>query len=228
MNWAARVMVYLNYATSLVLLNLLWILGVLAGGIVTGILPASRSCSRLVTALFLGSPSDRVWHDFWSYYARSWKASNQRGWPFLAVAALAAADLYAFRIAQLNGLETAAFFLIPFLIVAAMTTVAFSFYLAVELRYTDAFAATWRFVLLAPLTFFPTSLSILLLLTAFTMLTWQLPLIIILAGFIVPVALPAVIAGSTIDRRLAPGFRSDDSLLINAEVERTIRLSRRV
>lgn len=227
MGWAQRVMVFLNVATQLVLINVLWLLGTLAGGVVLGVLPASVSAARLVTALFLGSPSDALWRDFWLWWQRSWASSHRRGWPFGVVVVLSVADLWAFRVAQLNDLQTATFFLIPFLVVTALSAVAFSFFLATELRYRDTFAATWRFVLLAPLTFVGTSAAILLVLTAFMMLTWQFPLAVVLAGWVVPVALPAVMAGSSLDRRLAPGFPPDDALLTNADAERSARITSR-
>lgn len=109
MGWAQRVMVFLNVATQLVLINVLWLLGTLAGGVVLGVLPASVSAARLVTALFLGSPSDALWRDFWLWWQHSWASAHRRGWPFGVVVVLSVADLWAFRVAQLNDLQTATF-----------------------------------------------------------------------------------------------------------------------
>lgn len=83
MGWAQRVMVFLNVATQLVLINVLWLLGTLAGGVVLGVLPASVSAARLVTALFLGSPSDALWRDFWLWWQHSWASAHRRGWPLV-------------------------------------------------------------------------------------------------------------------------------------------------
>ncbi|WP_019146863.1 YesL family protein [Timonella senegalensis] len=214
--WAGRVMVFLTYATHIVVLNFLWVLGTLAGGIVLGIAPATHSLGRLFTALTLGSPSPNLWTEFWRGYARGFKESNRKAWPFTVLALLAVADLAAFRISTINGWGGATALLPAFVVVTLLCLIAHAYFHASLLRFSDSWGATLKFAFAAPLTFLPATIAILLVNVAFLMLTWQLPLAALLVGFSIPLGFSIVVAGSAIDRAYSPGFRREDVLLVEA------------
>ena len=58
--WAGRVMVFLRFATQIVAVNVLVLLGTLAGGVLLGLLPALGSGGSLLARLAAGDPSDRL------------------------------------------------------------------------------------------------------------------------------------------------------------------------
>ncbi len=215
--WTGRVMAFLNYATQLVVLNFLWILGTLLGGFVLGVAPATLSLGRLVTALSLGDPSGSLWRDFWSYYFAQFWSVNKQAWVFTALAIIAGADLYAFRIAAYNGIAGTGALLAPFIIVALLCVVANAYFHASRLRFRDTQWATLKFAFLSPLAFLPATLAIILINIAFFMLTWQLPITAVLIGFSVPLGASIVIAGHAIDRAYHSGFLATDRLLTDAD-----------
>jgi uncharacterized membrane protein YesL len=225
--WTGKVMEFLTYATQIVVLNFLWIMGTLAGGVILGIAPATRALGRLTTALFLGEPSTSLWRDFWSTWRTRFWVTNKYAWPFTVLFLLAGADLYAFRVAALNGWSGTGLLLAPFLIVTAACVVAYAYLHASFLRFDDSVVATIRFAFASPLAFLPTTAAILLVNLAFVMLTWQVPLVVVLIGFSVPIGFSVVLAGHALDRAYGGGFLEGDALLAQAHESWTKRSAER-
>lgn len=76
---------FLDWPLRLVGLNLLWILGVLAGLVVGGLAPSTLALYAVVREYVRGG-SPRMWHDFWGHW-RAGLASSQvpLGLPILTV-----------------------------------------------------------------------------------------------------------------------------------------------
>lgn len=216
MGWAGKVMVFLTYATQIVIANFLWILGVLAGGVVLGVGPATLALGRLMTALALGEPSSAPWRDFWFTWRTEFWAVNKLAWPFVALGVLAFADLYAFRVASLNGWSGTGALLAPFIIVVTACVVAYAYFHASLLRFRDSFLPTMRFAFVSPLAFAPTTAAVILVNVAFLMLTWQFPIVIVLCGFSAPIGFSILLAGVALDKAYDHGFLPEDALLADA------------
>lgn len=75
-----RLYTWLDWPVRLVGLNLLWILGVLAGLVVAGLAPSTHALYALQRAYLLGR-SPRMWRDFWS----QWRAHLPASQPALGV-----------------------------------------------------------------------------------------------------------------------------------------------
>lgn len=208
LGWAGRVMVVLRYATQLVVVNLLWILGTVCGLVVLGAFPATRSATRLFEALRRRRPSESLLRDFWDGYRTDFWRTNLLGLPFWVLGALAVLDLQVFRAAADAGERFASVLLAPFGVVVVVSGVALAFLFAVLLRFRDAVPATWRFVFVAPFLSLGTALAIVLTVGAFVVLTWQWPLLVPLLGFSGPIFLATWLAG----RRLDALFGAEDFL----------------
>lgn len=225
--WAGKVMIFLTYATQIVILNFLWILGTLAGAIVLGVGPSTRSLGRLATALMQGSPADNPWSEFWSHWRSKFWETNKKGWPFIVLFMLATADLIALEVLSQAGVSNSGLLLGPFIIVAAACAVAYAFFHASLLRFNDGARATMRFSFVAPVGFFPTTIAILLVCLAFVMLGWNWPIITVLCGFSIPLGFSIAMAGRALDRAYEGGFLADDSLLVEGAQEATVRDAKR-
>ncbi|WP_315095839.1 YesL family protein [uncultured Cellulomonas sp.] len=195
--WAGRVMVFLRVGTQLVGINLLVVVGTLAGGVVLGAYPALGAGGALLSRLAGGTPSEHVWHDFWTAYRDGFRRLNVLGAPLtvgfllfaLDAAVLAAASAGPARAALTVGVVALA----VYLVVALATLVP------VARRYADVPASrTWRFVAVAPLLSPLTSLAVLVafavLAVTFTYVTVLVPL--------VGLSVPLLVSGWLVDQRL--------------------------
>lgn len=225
--WAGKVMVFLTYATQIVILNFLWILGTLAGAVVLGLGPATRSMGRLATALMQGAPAQNPWKEFWGHWRAHFWETNRKGWPFIVLFVVATADLIALEVLSNSGVDNAGLLLGPFVIVAASCAVAYAFFQASLLRFKDGAWATLRFSFIAPIGFLPTTLAILLVNLAFAMIGWNWPIVSVLCGFSIPLGFSIAIAGRAMDRSYQGGFLTEDTLLVEGAQEATVRDAKR-
>lgn len=216
LGWAGRVMVALRYATQLVLVNLLWVVGTLCGLVVLGAFPATRSAARLFEALRRRRPSESLLRDFWDGYRTDFWRTNLLGAPFWVLGALAVLDLQVFRAAADADERFASLLLAPFVVVVVVCGVALSFLVAVLLRFRDGILATWRFVLVAPFLSVGTSLAIVLTVGGFVVLTWQWPVLVVLLGSSAPIFLGTWLAGRRLDELFGDGGFLGDPLLAQA------------
>ncbi|TDC48134.1 DUF624 domain-containing protein [Jiangella ureilytica] len=76
---------YLDWPVRLAALNLLWLLGVLAGLVLFGLAPATAALYAVLRAYVLNR-SPRLWHDFWAVWRSSLRSSQLvLGVPILTV-----------------------------------------------------------------------------------------------------------------------------------------------
>ncbi|RIQ32520.1 YesL family protein [Jiangella rhizosphaerae] len=80
-----RLYAYLDWPVRLAVLNLLWLLGVLAGLVLFGLAPATAALYAVLRAYVLGR-SPRLWRDFWAVWRSSLRSSQLvLGVPILTV-----------------------------------------------------------------------------------------------------------------------------------------------
>ena len=106
--WTGRIMQILHVATSLVAVNLMFILGTLLGLGVLGLMPASVAASAVLRRgdLLTGAAEGGVVRTFWARYRAEFVRANLAGVPLGIVAVLLAAD--AVLLPQLEGPLSAA------------------------------------------------------------------------------------------------------------------------
>jgi uncharacterized membrane protein YesL len=195
--WAGRVMVFLRVGTQLVVVNLLLVLGTLAGAVLLGAYPALAAGGGLLARLAAGTPSEHLWRDFWSAYRSGFRRLNLLGAPLsvgfavlaLDASVLAAASAGPTRAALTVGVVT----LTAYLLVALTTLVP------VARRYDDVpVARTWRFVAVAPLLSPVTSVAVLGALVVLTVTFAYVTVLLALVGL----SLPLLASGWLVDQRL--------------------------
>ncbi|WP_421734806.1 YesL family protein [Cellulomonas sp.] len=195
--WAGRVMVFLRVGTQLVAVNVLVVLGTLAGGIVLGAYPALGAGGSVLARLAAGTPSEHLWSDFWAGYRSGFRRLNVLGAPltvgFLLLAldasVLAAASAGPARAALTVGVVA----LTGYLLVALATLVP------VARRYEGVPATrTWRFVAVAPLLSPLTGLAVLAALAVLAVTFAQVTVLLPLVGL----SLPLLVSGWLVDQRL--------------------------
>lgn len=204
LGWAGRVMQWLCFGTRLVLVNVLFVAGTLAGLVLFGLFPAAVAASTVLGRLRLGeagdnSASDHMVRDFIRVYrSQFWQANRVGSIFWLAGVVLflngltvtgttaAASPVHAVLLvlAALAGLGTLA---------AAVTAVALCS------RYRDSVASVWRTALVLPLVSPLLSLSLLATLTAAVVIFAALPALVPLVG----VSLPLLLSGWLVGRRLS-------------------------
>lgn len=193
--WAGRVMVVLRFATQVVALNLLILVGTLAGGVLLGLFPALGSAGTLLARLAARDPSDRLWSDFWSGWRSGFGRLNRLGWPLWVVGVLLVAD--ASVLAAADGPVAVALRAALALLTAYLVVVG-AFLLAAARRYDETAARTWRFVALAPLLAPATALGVVVTVASIALACVELTVLIPLIG----VALPLAATGWLADHRL--------------------------
>ncbi|WP_265522796.1 DUF624 domain-containing protein [Oerskovia flava] len=215
--WAGRVMVFLRVAAHLVAVNLLVGLGTLVGLGVGGLFPALDAGGRLLARLAAGDPSDRLWRDFWSAFARGWRRSVLVGVPFWCAGAFVAADLLVLRaVAPLDGGPVAALLLGGVVLLAVYLLVALAYVPPTLRRYDEPVGRTLRFValapLLSPLTALAVAVTTVVVVMACTAVSVLAPL--------VALSLPLLLGGLLVDRWLDVIDRAAATSPAQARIER--------
>lgn len=82
-NWAGTIMNIIDKITKLVLINLLWVVFVIAGLGVFGIMPATAAVNILIRKLLVGEELSNLFRSFWNEYKKSFLSSNLIGVIFL-------------------------------------------------------------------------------------------------------------------------------------------------
>lgn len=202
LGWAGRVMQWLGFATRLVLVNVLFVAGTLAGLVLFGLFPAAVAATTVLGRLRLGdtdddSQSGHVVRDFVRVYRSQFWHTNRVGSIFwlagvvlylnvLTAGTTAASPFHAVLLvlATVGGLGTLA---------AAATAVALCS------RYRDSVTSVWRTAFVLPLVSPLMGLSLLATLTAAVVIFSALPMLVPLVG----VSLPLLLSGWLVGRRLA-------------------------
>ncbi|MEZ0448135.1 YesL family protein [Cellulomonas sp. ICMP 17802] len=194
--WAGRVMAFLRVGTQLVGVNLLMVLGTLAGAVLLGLYPALSAGGSLLARLASGQASEHLWREFWAAYRADLRRLNVLGAPVTVGAVLLGLDAAALLAAPSGparaALTVAVVGLAAYLLVALATLVP------VARRYPASAARTWRFVALAPLLSPLTSVGVLATLVLVAVLVSRVTVLVPLAGL----SLPLLATGWLVDQRL--------------------------
>lgn len=190
--WTGGVMRVLRRVTRLVEVNVLVLLGTLAGGVVLGLWPSLRAASSV---LLDGDPADSPWRPFWRAWRDGWRRANLLGVPLWVVGA--ALWLDSLVLAQLVGPARAGLQVGLFL-VGAWTAVVLAYWPRVVLRYDRPGRVTWRFLLLSPALGPGTAVGAVVVLAVCGLVSYVIPLLGLLAG----VAVPLWLTGRMVDERL--------------------------
>jgi uncharacterized membrane protein YesL len=190
--WTGGVMRVLRRATRLVEINVLILLGALAGVVVLGVWPAIRAASAV---LLDGDPAESPWRPFWRAWRDGLRRANVLGAPLSVVGVALLLD--SLVLAQVDGPARAALQL-GLVLVGAWTAVVLAYWPRVVLRYDQPPLETWRFLLLSPALGPGTAVGALVVLAVFGLVSYVLPLFGLLAGFSVPLWL----SGRMVDERL--------------------------
>lgn len=149
--WAATAMSWLGKLTGVVEITLCWFLGVLAGGIVLGWLPAGVAAGAVLHKLTGPEPSDRPFAEFFEVWRANLGRANAVGWPATLAFGVLAADLW---ILSRGGPAWLTVLLVLTLVVALVLVVAVG-YLASLLMLPAArrmpAARLWRTALVMPI-----------------------------------------------------------------------------
>ncbi|MCU1517361.1 MAG: hypothetical protein JWQ75_2082 [Pseudarthrobacter sp.] len=200
LGWAGRVMQWLGFGTRLVLVNVLFVAGTLAGLVVFGLFPAAVAATTVLGRLRLAGGGEPVVRDFVRAYRSQFWHTNRVGGLFwlagvvlslnvltmLAPAGAALSPVHAVLqvLAAVAGVGTLA---------AAVTAVA------VCSRYRDSVRATWRTAFVLPLVSPVTGLSVLATLAASAVIFSAMPVLVPLMG----ASLPLLLCGWLVRRRMA-------------------------
>ncbi|GAB4084525.1 hypothetical protein GCM10028784_11550 [Myceligenerans cantabricum] len=194
--WSGGVMAALRVLTRCVEVNLLVVLGTLAGGGLLGLGPALRAGSEV-----LHNPNLAMepWRGFWHAWRTGWRRSNVLFAPFWLVGALLWAD--AAVVGQVPTGAAHAVMLVGLTLVGAWTAVVLAWWPRVVLTHDDAAPAVWRYLLLTPLLAPGVALAVLVTLAATAAVILGVPLVTLLAG----VSFPLWATGKVVDGRLGHG-----------------------
>jgi uncharacterized membrane protein YesL len=174
--WAGGVMLALRWATLLVEVQVMVVLGTLAGGVVAGLGPALRA-GGAVTERMTDEPTP--WRTFWRTWRDGFGRTNLLFAPFWVIAALLWFDGVAVRL--LEG-PAASALLGGLVVVVAWSGVMLAYWPRVVLRYDRSFVETWRFLLLSPLLGPAVSVAVLMVLVVLWVAWTFLPLAAVLVG----------------------------------------------
>ncbi|WP_390619657.1 DUF624 domain-containing protein [Cellulomonas timonensis] len=186
-------MTALRVAAHLVGVNVLILAGTLLGGVLLGAFPALAAGGAVLGGIRSGSPSERLWHDFWSAYRASWRRMNLLGAPFWALAVMLAADALILSGAR-DGAPVALW--AGLAAIAAYGAVSLAFLLP-SARRGEGAARTWRFVALAPALSPATSAAVLVTLCALAVVAAWATVLLPLMG----VSLPLLLTGWLVEHR---------------------------
>ncbi|WP_454851330.1 YesL family protein [Promicromonospora soli] len=192
--WTGGVMRLLRRVTRLVEVNVLVLLGALAGGVVLGVWPAVRAASAV---LLDGDPAESPWRPFWRAWRDGWGRANLLGVPLWVVGAALLLDSLVLQ--QMGGPVRAAL-QVGLVLVGAWTAVVLAYWPRVVLRYDRSALDTWRFLLLSPALGPGTAVGTLVVLAVCGLVSYVLPLFGLLAGVSVPLWLTGRMVEDRLDR----------------------------
>lgn len=197
--WAGRVMGWLRLAIALVVLNLLFVAGTLAGLVVFGLFPAAVATSIVAARLRAGVPPDSLVRDFVTAYRGQFRHLAVVSFPFTLATLLIAVDLVAFQTLAASGDPLAAVLFAAFLTSSVLTVLAVLAAVSICSRYRASARATWRYAIVLPLVSPGLSISLLVSLGALAYALMAFGVLVPLVG----ASAPLFVAGWLIDARLS-------------------------
>jgi uncharacterized membrane protein YesL len=200
LGWAGRVMQWLGFATRLVLVNLLFVAGTLAGLVLFGLFPAAVAATTVLGRLRLGAAGDGSEHvvrDFVTVYrSRFWHATRVGSIFWLAGVVL---YLNVLTVGTAGASPVHAVLLVLAGLAGLCAVAAAGTAVVLCSRYRDTVRSTWRTAFALPLASPVMTLSLLATLAAVVVVFSALPVLVPLVG----VSLPLLLSGWLVGRRLA-------------------------
>ena len=196
--WAGRVMSWLRFALALIVLNLLFVGGTLAGFVVFGLFPAAVATSVVSARLRAGVPPDSLVRDFVTAYRAQFRHLAVVALPFHLATVVIAIDFVAFQTLAASGSAVATVLLAVFLASVVTTVIAAFSAISISARYRAPARAIWRYAIVLPLVSPGMSVSLVL---SLGVLAW----VLMAFGVLVPLvgaSVPLFVAGWLIDTRL--------------------------
>lgn len=224
--WAGKAMQWLRFLIALVMINLLFIAGSIAGLVVCGVFPAATAAAILLGRLRAGQPGDRLVRDFITAYRAQFRHLAVVAIPFQAAAVLVFLDLVAFQTTALAGSPVSAVLLVLLVLVSVCTLLAGLSAVIICTRYRDSARSIWRYAFVLPFVSPLMSVSLILALGVLTVALFQFGVLVPLLG----ASAPLFLAGWLIDHRLAAldsthpahgAMRNEDGALPLAPAGRT-------
>jgi uncharacterized membrane protein YesL len=201
LGWAGRVMEWLGFATRLVLVNVLFVAGTLAGLLVLGLFPAAVAASTVLARLRSGTAGEHLVRDFLTVYRSQFWHVNRVGsifWPAAVVLFLNGLTLLGPAGAAMLSSPVYAVLLLLAAAVGVGMMMAAATAVAVCSRYRDSVTRTWRTAFLLPLVSPVMGISLLLSLVVLAVVFSGMTVLVPLVGFSVPL----LISGLLVGRRL--------------------------
>ncbi|CDQ20132.1 Uncharacterized membrane protein YesL [Halobacillus karajensis] len=104
---------YLKWMTRLAGLNALFLIGMLAGGVLFGLFPSIAATLSLTKKWFNGHVTVPLWQTYWQLYKQEWKTANLIG----VLISMTGGILY-INYLLLKSMDGSIFFLVPFAFIA--------------------------------------------------------------------------------------------------------------
>ena len=201
--WAERLMQWLAFAVRLVVINLLFLAGTIAGLGVLGLFPAACAATVLLNRLRAGTTDGNPARDFITVYRRQFLHLNKVGSIFWAGAVLAVLNFLSFSAPGVSPLSSPSLpgtvLLLLFAAVCLIGTAAAFNAVVICARYRDTVFHTWRLAIVLPLASPAAGLGVLVTLAAAGVVFFSAPILVPLVG----ASLPLLLTGWLINRRLA-------------------------
>jgi uncharacterized membrane protein YesL len=200
LGWAGRLMDWLRFSTRLVLVNLLFVIGALAGLVVFGVFPAAVAATTVLGRLRSGSAGDSVVRDFIAAYRFQFRHASLVGAAFWIAGVVLVLDVTVLLGPAGIAMPPAvhAVLLTLSTLAAIGTAAAAATAVALCSRYRDTVARTWRTAFMLPLVSPVMSLSLLLTLAAAAVVFSGMTVLVPLVG----ASVPLLISGWLVGRRL--------------------------
>ncbi|MFJ6158547.1 YesL family protein [Pseudarthrobacter sp. NPDC092184] len=200
LGWAGRLMDWLRFSSRLVLVNLLFVIGSLAGLVVLGVFPAAVAATTVLGRLRNGSAGDSLVKDFVTAYRFQFLHANRVGSAFWIAGVVLVLDFATLLGPAGTAVPPAVHAVLLTLSTLAAIGTAAAAVTAVALcsRYRDSVAKTWRTAFMLPLVSPVMSLSLLLTLAAAAVVFSGMTVLVPLVG----ASVPLLISGWLVGRRL--------------------------
>lgn len=207
--WAGRVMQWLQLGMCLVIVNLLFVAGTLAGLVLFGLFPAAVAASGVLAGVRSGTGRDHVVGDFVAAYRSEFLHANAVGGVFWVAGTALALSLVSFQgllggTGLLSGTGPApaspfAGAMLLLVLAGALWTVsAAAVAVAACARYRDSVFRTVRYAFVLPLVSPLMSLTLIVSLGAIAVIFTRFEVLVPLVG----ASLPLLVAGWCVDHRL--------------------------
>jgi uncharacterized membrane protein YesL len=202
--WADRLMQWLRFGMHLILVNLLFVAGALAGGVVFGLFPAAVAASSVLARLRAGGGGELLVQDFVAAYRARFFHANAVGGLFWAAGIVLALNLTSF-LGTPAGASPAVDPLLAAAVAALVSAVGLWILLAAACAvtacasYRDTVMQTWRYAFVLPLVSPLMSLALLGSLGAASVLFAEFDVLIPLLG----ASLPLFVVGWLVEHRMA-------------------------